>query len=73
MSYLTDFIEDAKRGNTNERAAALILEHGHASGQHYQRWLLDQTLRIIAGEGYSYMVTLWQAETGREWDTGIAP
>lgn len=35
--------------------------------------LLDQVLRIIAGRQYGHMVALWQAETGHEWDAGIAP
>jgi hypothetical protein len=72
MNYFDETLQDLKRGNVLERAAAIALEDGDVEGSHHKQWVIDQMLRVICGERYSYMIALYESN-GREWDTGIAP
>jgi len=60
-----------------QRALDLIAQYGGIDGGHHKQWLLDQTVRILAGDNYDDWVGEWQdGEDGPEtyiWDTGIAP
>ena len=59
------------------KALDLIAEYGGIDGGHHKQWLLDQVVRILAGEKYEDWVGEWEdGEDGQktyEWDTGIAP
>lgn len=54
-----------------EQAINLILEYGYIDGAHHKQWLLDQVLRVLAGERYDAMVA--PVDDVDDWDTGIAP
>lgn len=53
------------------------LAEGQEDGQHHLRWVIDQAVRILAGDGYEAWVTEYRdGEDGPEtyaWDEGIAP
>lgn len=67
------YLEDRRHGNHLERIAALIIDNGGIDGAHHKQWVLDQCLRLAAGEAYSMMTLIYLDLTGEEWDTGIAP
>lgn len=54
-----------------EQAINLILEYGYIDGAHHKQWLLDQVLRVLAGERYDEMVA--PVDDVDDWDIGIAP
>lgn len=55
------------------RAISLILEYGGIDGNHHKQWLLDQVLRILAGDEYDQLI-LENNEGGEYgWYEGIAP
>lgn len=60
-----------------QKALDLIAEYGGIGGGHHKQWLLDQVVRVLAGDKYKDWVGEWQdGEDGPntyEWDTGIAP
>ena len=62
-----------KHGNINERVVYLALQHGAVEGAHHKQWVIDQTLRLLAGAAYSETISEWETLTGLEWDTGVAP
>lgn len=58
-------------------ALELLAQDGQVEGSHHQAWVIDQTVRILAGAGYEQWITDWRAgEDGPDtytWDVGIAP
>lgn len=58
-------------------ALELINECGGIDGDHHKTWVIDQTVRILAGDGYEAWIAAHCAgEDGPEtytWDEGIAP
>ena len=58
-------------------ALQLLAEDGQTDGQHHQRWVIDQTVRILAGDDYDAWIAEYRdGEDGPEtysWDEGIAP
>jgi len=68
-----DYLESKRHGSPLERVAAFIVNHGDIDGAHHKQWVLDQALRLAAGEGYSMFTMVYLDLTGVEWDTGIAP
>jgi hypothetical protein len=58
-------------------ALELLANFGKEDGQHHQRWVIDQTVRILAGDGYEAWIAEYRdGEDGPEtyeWDEGIAP
>jgi len=66
---------------TNEEkiaaATQMIYLNGGIDGAHHKDWVLDQTLRILAGDNYDQLVIDAKAgEDGAdtyEYSTGIAP
>jgi len=63
-----------EHGNINERAAALALQYGMIDGAHHKQWVIDQMLRIIAGDGYSQIMEIFNSNDDyQSWDVGIAP
>lgn len=58
-------------------AIKMIVQFGGTDGAHHKDWVLDQTVRILAGDSYSDVVG-WakHGEDGPDtygWDEGIAP
>jgi hypothetical protein len=59
-------------------ALELLAGDGQTDGDHHKAWVIDQTVRILAGEGYDAFVTEYESEDGDgeplyTWDRGIAP
>lgn len=48
------------------QAIRLLAEHGYTDGAHHKQWVLDQVLRLLAGEDYGRIAV-------DDWDSGIAP
>ena len=59
------------------RVLDFINEWGGFDGAHHKQWVLDQLVRIVAGDGYEKWVAEHRAgDEGPdtyEWDEGIAP
>lgn len=59
------------------QALFLIDRYGGIDGDHHKQWVLDQVVRVLAGDKYEHWVRLHcEGEDGPEtysWDTGIAP
>lgn len=55
----------------------LIVKYGGVDGSHHKNWVLDQTVRILAGKQYNKIVK--EAKAGEdgpdtyEWDEGTPP
>ena len=63
-----------------ERIAAAIqlaVRYGGIDGSHHKNWVIDQIVRVLAGERYEQVVAdAKNGEDGPEtydWDEGIAP
>ena len=50
-------------------AALVVAEDAICEGGHHRMWVIDQMVRILAGDGYEG----WVLERRDEWDEGIAP
>jgi hypothetical protein len=54
-----------------------IAEDGAIDGDHHKMWVIDQMVRILAGDDYEQWVRDFEAgEDGPHtyyWDTGVAP
>lgn len=69
-----EMMDMLEHGNINERAVALALRYGMIDGSHHKQWVIDQMLRLIAGEGYSQVMEIFNSDDEYEkWDCGIAP
>lgn len=59
------------------KALDLVHRYGGADGSHHKAWVIDQMVRVLAGDGYGAWVEAHcDGEAGPntyEWDTGIAP
>lgn len=72
---------ERQEAETNTERVQLALEllgnYGQEDGQHHQRWVIDQTVRILAGKNYDAFIEEYRdGEDGPEtytWDEGIAP
>lgn len=60
-----------------ERAIELAVRYGQIDGDHHKAWVIDQMVRILAGEAYPKIVAeACAGEDGPDtygWDVGIAP
>ncbi len=58
-------------------AIELAVQYGGIDGGHHKMWVLDQMVRVLAGDGYDQVVIdACDGEDGPdtyEWDCGIAP
>jgi len=58
-------------------ALELIGAYGQTDGGHHKAWVIDQTARLLTGDGYEAWVAEWcDGEDGPDtytWDEGIAP
>ena len=58
-------------------AVEMIVRYGGIDGSHHKAWVLDQVVRILAGDNYDAIVA--DARSGEhgphtyDWDEGIAP
>ena len=50
-------------------AALMIAEDAVYEGEHHRVWVIDQMVRMLAGDNYEQ----WVLERRDDWDTGIAP
>ncbi len=61
-------------GTPAGRAMAVALRYGQIDGDHHKTWVIDQMLRLLAGEeGYGELRRLYEKDGVYEWDEGIAP
>ena len=60
-----------------EKAIELAVQFAGIDGEHHKAWVIDQMVRILAGEKYSQIVKdACDGEDGPdtyEWDCGINP
>ena len=58
-------------------AIEMAISHGGIDGDHHKTWVIDQMVRILAGDKYGDIVAYARdGEDGPdtyEWDEGIAP
>lgn len=60
-----------------QEALRLAMRYGGVSGDHHKAWVIDQMVRVLAGESYEIFVAM--AKDGEEgadtyaWNEGIAP
>lgn len=60
-----------------DSAIELAVRYGSIGGDHHKAWVIDQMVRVLAGNNYEAVVA--QARDGEdgpetyEWDCGIAP
>jgi hypothetical protein len=59
------------------KALEIAADYGGIDGAHHKDWVIDQMVRVLAGDGYEDLVT--QAKAGKDgpdtysWDVGIPP
>lgn len=57
-----------------QHAALMVaLRYGQIDGEHHARWVIDQMVRRLTGEGYDEWVAAYEEGGAYTWDTGIAP
>ena len=60
-----------------KKALEMGIEYGGFDGSHHKAWVIDQMVRILAGNDYEQIIKdACDGEDGPntyEWDTGIAP
>ena len=60
-----------------DEAIELAVRYGQTDGSHHKAWVIDQVVRILAGEEYEAIIVA--AKAGKHgpdtygWDEGIAP
>lgn len=59
------------------KAIELAVRYGGFDGDHHKAWVIDQMVRVLAGERYEQIVReACEGEDGPDtysWETGIAP
>ena len=56
-----------------DQAIFMALDCGTNDGSHHKMWVIDQMLRILAGEDYELKVSNFEDNGLYSWDTGQAP
>lgn len=60
-----------------DEAIELMVRFGGIEGDHHKAWVIDQVVRILAGDGYEQLVKeACDGEEGPEtytWEEGIPP
>jgi hypothetical protein len=62
--------------NAQKKALDLIGEYGGIDGGHHKQWLIDQLVRVLAGDYTEWVRDYKDGEEGPDtygWDEGIAP
>lgn len=77
---MTEFYKQTahEQGQKIAEALNLIHQYGGIDGGHHKQWVLDQLVRLLAGDdGYqSWLAEFCDGEDGPDtysWDEGIAP
>ena len=73
MITVDEYVEMLEYGNINQRAAAIAIKYGDIGGAHHKQWVIDQMLRLIAGDAYTTLIEYYEQDGENKWDTGIAP
>ena len=72
-----DYGEVLAKGSIAQRASALAWQYGQIDGDHHKTWVIDQMVRVLAGDSYDEFVAAFRdGEDGPDtysWDVGIAP
>lgn len=59
------------------KSLSILLQYGNIDGSHHKMWVIDQVVRILAGDQYDNLIAfICDGEDGPdtyEWDIGIAP
>lgn len=75
--YIVPAREPETDADRIELAVHGALEYGQANSAHHKMWVIDQMLRILAGDRYEQLITKWREDERwpgtDEWDTGTAP
>lgn len=59
------------------KAISLAVQYGGIDGDHHKAWVINQMVRVLAGDDYEQIVT--EAKAGEDgpdtydWNEGIAP
>jgi hypothetical protein len=60
-----------------EKAIDLAVRYGGIDGEHHKAWVIDQMVRVLAGDRYECIVTAAKigddGPDSYDWDVGIAP
>lgn len=60
-----------------DQAIELAVRYGQIDGDHHKNWVIDQMIRLLAGDRYAAIIT--DAKVGEDgpntydWDCGIPP
>lgn len=60
-----------------QEAIEIAVKYGNIDGAHHKAWVIDQMVRVLAGDKYDQIVA--EAKAGEDgpdtydWDEGIAP
>lgn len=69
--------QDSEIGQRISKAISIAVRYGDIDGAHHKTWVIDQMVRILAGDEYPKIVAdACAGEDGPntyEWSTGIAP
>jgi len=81
--FSVDDIDQVIQMTANDNAARisaaieLAVRYGGIDGSHHKTWVIDQMVRVLAGENYERIVReACDGENGPDtydWDVGIAP
>lgn len=81
--FSVDDIDQVRQMTANDNAARisaaieLAVRYGGIDGSHHKTWVIDQMVRVLAGENYERIVReACDGENGPDtydWDVGIAP
>lgn len=60
-----------------QKAIEIAVQYGGIDGAHHKDWVIDQMVRVLAGDEYEQVVALAcdgaDGPDTYEWNTGIAP
>ena len=60
-----------------DKAIQISLDYGQIDGAHHKQWVIDQVLRMLAGQTYATIIEEYRngidGPDTYEWDEGIAP
>jgi hypothetical protein len=66
-----------KQTDRVKKAIDLAVKYGGIDGDHHKAWVIDQMVRVLAGDDYSKIIKeACAGDDGPEtysWETGIAP
>jgi len=70
-------LEEQSADDRIQKAIDMAVQHGGHDGAHHKDWVIDQMVRILAGDRYDQIVA--EARSGEDgpetydWEIGIAP